>query len=84
MTLIDIPIIAIGLVLLAVVVRHIRGPSQADRAVAADLSFFSLLALVALFGVRLEQDAAFDVVLIGTVSGFVAILWLAHLITRGK
>ncbi|MDS1269910.1 monovalent cation/H+ antiporter complex subunit F [Lipingzhangella sp. LS1_29] len=84
MTLLDIPMVAIGLVLVAVVVRAVLGPTQADRAVAADLAFFSFLALVALFGARLGADAAFDVVLIGTLTGFVSAVWLARLITRGR
>lgn len=84
MTLLDIPLAALGLVLVAVAIRAIVGPTAADRATAADLGFFTFLAMAALIGARLDVPAAFDIVLIGTLTGFVSAIWLAHLITRGK
>lgn len=84
MTLLDIPLAVLGLVLVAVAVRAVLGPSKADRATAADLAFFVFLAMAALIGARMEEPAAFDVVLIGTLTGFVSAVWLARLITRGK
>lgn len=80
MSLIDIPLLLIGIVFLVVVVRMALGPSQGDRAVAADLSFFCFISMVALFGARQGLTAAFDVVLIATLSGLVATLWLSRLI----
>lgn len=84
MSLLYIPMAVIGLVLLAVVVRMAIGPTQADRAVAADLTFFCFIALVALFGALLDTPAVFDLVLIGTLIGFVAAIWLARLIRKEK
>lgn len=80
MSLIDIPLLLIGLVFVVVAVRMVMGPSQADRAVAADLSFFCFICMVALFGARQGLSAAFDVVMIATLTGLVATLWLARLI----
>lgn len=84
MTLIDIPLILIGLVLFAVVIRMVLGPTQADRAVSADLFFFCFVAMVALFGARNGLSSAFDVVVIATLTGFVATLWTARLIRRER
>ncbi|WP_046470031.1 monovalent cation/H+ antiporter complex subunit F [Allosalinactinospora lopnorensis] len=82
MTLIDIPLIAIGLVMVMVAVRMFIGPTSADRATAADLGFFCFIALAALFGARTDMPAAFDVVLIATLTGFVGTIWMARLISR--
>lgn len=84
MNLLDIPLVLIGLVFLAVVIRMVIGPTQADRAASADLSFFSFIAMAALFGARTGLPAAFDVVLIATLTGFVGTIWMARLIRREK
>ncbi len=79
--------IAIGLVvvtILAATYRIIVGPSDADRAVAADLLFFSIIALIALIGVHLASSATFDILLIATLVGFLGILSLSRALTRGK
>ncbi|MBB4929431.1 multicomponent Na+:H+ antiporter subunit F [Lipingzhangella halophila] len=84
MTLIDIPIVALGAVIVMVAVRMFIGPSRADRAAAADLGFFCFIALAALFGVRMDLPGVFDVILIATLTGFVGTLWMARLISRVK
>lgn len=80
MSLIDIPLVLIGGVFVVVVIRMVLGPSQGDRAVAADLSFFCFIAMTALFGARQGFGAAFDVVLVATLTGLVATLWLSRMI----
>lgn len=79
---IGIGIVAIAIVLAAV--RMILGPNDADRAVAADLLFFSIIALIAMFGVRAASTATFDIVLIATLVGFLAALSLARALTKGQ
>ena len=81
---VDVAIVVLVGVCLAAAVRMLRGPTDADRAVAADLMMFAALALIALFGVRSGSLAAFDLVLIGTLVGFLAALSLARALTRGR
>lgn len=79
----------IGLGLLVVVVafigyRTVAGPDDANRAIASDLLFFSVIALFALVGTLLQTRSVFDVVLVATVVGFLASVSLARAITRGR
>lgn len=68
----------------AVLYRLVTGPSDADRALAADFALFVLVGLLAVLGVALASSATFDVVLVATAVGFLATLALARLITRQK
>lgn len=81
---VDVAIVALGGVCLVSAVRMLIGPTDADRAVAADLLMFSILALIALFGVRTGSVAIFDLLLIGTLVGFVAAVSLSRALTRGR
>lgn len=81
---VDVAIAALGGVCLVSAARMLIGPTDADRAVAADLLMFSILALIALFGVRTGSVAVFDLLLIGTLVGFVAAVSLARALTRGR
>lgn len=79
--------IAIGLVSVAVLAagyRMVVGPADADRAIAADMLFFALIGLVALFGVRFASTGTFDLVLIATLIGLLAGLSLARLLTGAR
>lgn len=78
--------IAIALVIVTTVltaIRMVRGPSDADRAVAAELLFFAAVGLIALFGVRAGSVATFDIVLVATLVGFLSSISLARALTRG-
>lgn len=81
---VDVGIVLLTAVCLASAVRMLRGPTDADRAVAADLLLFAVLGLIALFGVRAGSASTFDLLLIATLVGFVAALSLARALTRGK
>lgn len=79
--------IAIGLIAVAVVAaayRIVFGPKDADRAVAADLLFFSIIGLITLLGVLSGSASTFDIVLIATLVGFLAALSLGRALTKGK
>ncbi|MGO4956946.1 monovalent cation/H+ antiporter complex subunit F [Luteococcus sp. Sow4_B9] len=65
-------------------VRMYLGPDDANRAVASDLLFFSVVGLVALLGVWMRGPYVFDVVLGSTVVGFLASVALALAVTRGR
>lgn len=81
---VDVAIMVLVGVCLLAAMRMLRGPTDADRAVAADLMMFSILALIALFGVRSGSIAAFDLLLIATLVGFLSALSLARALTRGR
>jgi multicomponent Na+:H+ antiporter subunit F len=84
MIVIDIAVGLVVVTILAAVYRIAKGPSDADRAVAADLMFFGIIALIALLGVRLASAATFDILLIATLVGFLGIMSLSRALTRGK
>lgn len=82
MGLIDAGFLVLGVAFLSTVWRMAIGPTNADRAVAADLAFFVLIGVLALAAVRFDQPVFFDLVLVATLVGFVASLALARLIDR--
>ncbi|MFP5359200.1 MAG: monovalent cation/H+ antiporter complex subunit F [Actinomycetes bacterium] len=84
MIALDIGIVIIVVACLAATYRMLRGPAEADRAVAADLLLFGVVGLVALIGVRLANSYTFDIVLISSLLGFLGALSLARALTRGK
>lgn len=84
MIVIDIAMGLVVVTILAATYRIFIGPSDADRAVAADLMFFSIIALIALLGVKIGSQTTFDILLIATLVGFLGILSLARALTRGK
>lgn len=81
---VDIGIVLLAAVTLTAAVRVLLGPTDADRAVAADLLLFSVLGLIALFGVRSGSTATFDLLLIATLVAFVGALSLARALMRGR
>ena len=81
---VDVAIVVLVAVCVAAAVRMLRGPSDADRVVAADLLMFSMLGLIALFGVRSGSIAAFDLLLIATLVGFLSAMSLARALSRGR
>lgn len=80
----DIAIVGVAAVLLAAVYRIVRGPTAADRAVAADLLTFSVVGLLVLAGARLERLGTFDLVLIATLVTFLAAVSLARGLMGGR
>lgn len=80
----DIALVVVALTLIPASYRVFKGPTDADRGVAADLVFFAFIAVVALFGLRMTTDIVLDIVLVATVVGFLATLSVARLVTRGQ
>ncbi|WP_277208920.1 monovalent cation/H+ antiporter complex subunit F [Isoptericola croceus] len=70
--------------LLAAVWRILVGPDDANRAVAADLLFFAVIALIGLVGAGTGATGTFDLVLVASLTGFLAAVSLARALTRGK
>lgn len=77
--------VALGLLAVAFglgLVRAVRGPTVADRALAADLCFYGIVAAIALLALRTGYAEFLDVVLIATLLGFLATVALGALIGR--
>lgn len=82
MTLLDPPLIAIAVAFLLALVRVLRGPSVADRAVAADVALYGAIAAIALLAVREGSEQLVDVTLVATLLGFIATVALSLLVGR--
>lgn len=63
--------------------RIVVGPTRADRAVAADLLTFAIVALIAVVGARAYSTATLDLVLVATLVAFLSAVSLARALTRG-
>ncbi len=81
--LLDACLVVLALTLLGALGQMVVGPSDADRAVAADLAFFVFVGAVALLGVRLDAPYLFDVAVVATLVGFLASVTFARLVHRG-
>lgn len=84
MTGIDMALAALAVAFALGIARAIIGPSVADRAIAADVCLYSVVASVALLAVRAGAEAFVDVVLIATLLGFLATVALGMLLGRGQ
>lgn len=85
MTLADVPMLALALVALSfllALVRVVRGPSIADRALGADVAFSAAVAAVALLTLVAGSEEFLDLVLIATLLGFLATVALSVLVGR--
>lgn len=84
MTALSIAFVVVVLSMATATWRIVRGPSDADRAVGADVVFFSFVTLVAILGIATSTRWAIDLVLVCTLAGFLSALSLARLVTGGK
>ncbi|MCO7219596.1 monovalent cation/H+ antiporter complex subunit F [Klenkia sp. PcliD-1-E] len=81
-TVLDALLVLLAVCLVMATVRAVRGPSDADRVLGVDFGFLVTLGAVALLAVRLRTPALLDLVLIGTLVGFLATIALARLVVR--
>lgn len=79
-----IGIVLVAGVIVAVGIRMVIGPDDANRAAASDLLFFAVIALFAMIGALRSFGATFDVVLIASVVGFLASVSLARAVSKGR
>lgn len=82
MIAVDVALLMLALALALGLVRVFMGPSVADRAVAADVCLYAVVAALALLSIRLAAAALLDAVLVATMLGFIATLSLAILLRR--
>ena len=64
--------------------RMLVGPGEADRALASDLFFFTVIGLIALFGLITGVEEVLDLVLMGAVLGLLATLSMARALMNGR
>lgn len=79
----DVALVAAGFAAVLSAYRIVMGPTPADRAVAADLLTFAIVALLALIGLRAGSTATLDLVLVATLVAFLSAVSLARALTRG-
>lgn len=84
MTPIDLALATIAIAFALCLVRGLRGPTVADRAVAGDLALYAVVIAIALLAVRTGETAFIDVVLIATFLGFLTSLALSALVGRDR
>ncbi len=78
--------IGIGAVTLSLLLcgwRLILGPTVADRVLALDTLYLSLVALVVMLGLRWQTPLLFEAALIVALLGFVGTVALARYLSRG-
>ncbi len=82
MTVVDVALGAVAVAFLLALVRVLRGPTVADRAVAADVALYGVIGAIALLALRQEADQLLDVTLVATLLGFLATVALSLLVGR--
>lgn len=84
MTFLDACLVVLALAFVLTLVRVSRGPSAADRGLAADVGYLVLLGALALVMVREDDPVYADVVLVAAVVGFLALLAFAWYCDRRR
>lgn len=64
--------------------RVLKGPDDASRAIVGDLFFFCAIAIFIVTAASRPTAVLFDVVLLASLSGLLATIALARLLTRGQ
>lgn len=84
MTLIDLALVVMVPGVLAAIYRAARGPTSADRVVAAELGFIAMVCALLLLSVRLDFPAVLDIALVAVLIGFLGTLGLASLVKPSR
>ena len=73
----------IGLSILLVFLRLLKGPSLPDRILALDTLYINAIALVVLLGIHLESSLYFEAALLIALMGFVGTIAFSKYLLRG-
>jgi multicomponent Na+:H+ antiporter subunit F len=84
MTVLDVMLAGVAVAFAAAMFRVLRGPSIADRAVAADVALYGAIGAIALLVLRQRATQLLDVVLVATLLGFLSSVALSLLIGRER
>ncbi|MCL8027441.1 monovalent cation/H+ antiporter complex subunit F [Nocardioides bruguierae] len=85
MTVLAVAAVAVlGLAFLIAIVAIARGTDDASRATLGDMLFFTALSIFLVTGVMRRTAVLLDVALLGTLSGVLATVALARMLSRGS
>lgn len=73
----------LGLAIVLCVIRLMRGPSVADRAMALDQISVQAVGIVMLYSIRVNDAIYLDAALVVALIGFLSVLAFARYIERG-
>lgn len=73
----------LGLALLLILARLVKGPCLPDRALALDTLYVNAIALLVLYGIWRDSDLFFEAALLIAVLGFVGTVAVAKYMLRG-
>jgi multicomponent Na+:H+ antiporter subunit F len=79
-TIADLALLLVAVGMLAAVYRAFRGPTAADRLVAAELGFIATVCAVVLVEMRVDLPALLDIALAAVLVGFLATVGLSRLV----
>ena len=82
MSVVDVALLMLALALAMALARVVKGPTVADRAIAADVCLYAVVAALSLLSIRLDAPFLLDAVLVATMLGFIATVALASLLRR--
>ena len=83
-TVLGVCVAILSLAVLVGIVGVFRARDDASRAVVSDLIYFSVVALLAVFGVLLGSAVVEDAIMTTSLLGVLATVSLARIITRGR
>jgi multicomponent K+:H+ antiporter subunit F len=76
--------VLLGVAMLLVVLRLLRGPRAQDRVLALDALYVNAMMLLLTFGIRAGTDLYFEAALVIGMLGFVSTAALAKFLLRGE
>lgn len=84
MTIADLALLLVALGILAAVYRAARGPTAADRLVAAELGFIAAVCAIVLVEMRVDLPALLDIALAAVLIGFLGTVGLSRLVPLSR
>ena len=78
----DVALVLLGTAMLCAIWRAARGPTSADRAIAAEALFVASVSVILVLSWRLAEPLLLDVALVAVLVGFLATIGLSHFVDR--
>ena len=78
----DMALMLLGTAMLCAIWRAARGPTAADRAIAAEALFVTAVSVILVLSRRLAEPLLLDVALVAVLVGFLATIGLSHFVDR--
>lgn len=77
-------IIAVGLAMLCIVYRLVKGPTAPDRVIALDAIGVAIIALVGLFSIFVETSFYIEIILLLAILSFIGTIAFAKFLEKGE